>query len=443
MSQADRNGPPAAGRRVLVLDGQTTQALATVRSLGRAGYVVFVASLEPWPLAGWSHFVRERVRLAGETREAFAAMRHWALDRGVDFVLPLTERSCILCNADRDAWTASGITVGCAEETVLSRAFDKAQTLGAAAACGVATPAVRLPRSWAESYDAAHEVGFPCVVKARFSNAWNGVEFFTEDGPSYVSHADELEKAIGAHRQGESWPLVQAFVEGKGKGVFALCDHGRPVMWFAHERLREVRPSGSGSSLRRSVPLDPRLVKPAERLLREMEWHGPAMVEFRDDGTSSPQLMEVNGRFWGSLQLAVAAGADFPRRWMEILEGSPMSAPARYDENVTVRWLWGDLKRFARIVAGRPAGYPGHYPSISQGLRELFGPQPPGTVLETWQAEDRLPAIGELVQAASQLVSRVRWRRKKQGQSSGSFLLANRPILPTIESKEEECRYVS
>jgi hypothetical protein len=36
------------------------------------------------------------------------------------------------------------------------------------------------------------------------------------------------------------------------------------------------------------------------------------MVEFKDDGVNPPCLMEINGRFWGSLQLAIDAGVDFP-----------------------------------------------------------------------------------------------------------------------------------
>lgn len=443
MSRADHARGRGPGRRVLVLDGETTQALATVRSLGRAGYTVFVASADRWPLAAWSRFVHEKVRVAGETAGAFATMRDWAAGRAVEFVLPLSERSCILCNADRDAWTARGITVGCAPDDVLARAFDKACTLDAAAACGVATPVSRKPGSLGESYDAANEVGFPCVIKPRFSNAWNGVEFSTPSGPSYVSHEGELEKAVLKHRQGNFWPIVQAFVPGTGKGIFALCDRGEAVMWFAHERLREVRPSGSGSSLRRSVPLDVRLKEPAERLLREMEFHGPAMVEFRDDGINPPRLMEVNGRFWGSLQLAVAAGADFPVRWMEILEGKPTTEPPRYDEHVTVRWLWGDVKRFARILAGRPAGYPGRYPSIAEGLRELFGPQPRGTLLETWQPDDRLPAFGELVQATTQLAGVLRGRYLTKRPRPRSTAAANRPASVAIETKGEECHYVS
>lgn len=392
--------------RILVLDGQTNQALACVRSLGRAGYDVLVAATTRRPLAGWSTYSRARFRLAGESLAAFADLRTWARARGVACVLPLTERSCVLCNADRQAWESEGFLVACAPGDLLQSAFDKARTLDVASASGVATPPTRLPGSLAEAHSAAAELGFPCVVKSRFSNAWDGVRFASDPGTSYVLDPAQLESAVLAHRQGAEWPLLQGFVPGQGKGVFALFERGRAVAWFAHERLRDVRPSGSGSSLRRSVALDPRLQGPAERLLTALRWHGPAMVEFRDDGTHDPYLMEINGRFWGSLQLAVSAGADFPRWWIETLLARATPVVPPYKTGVTLRWMWGDVKRFLYILAGPPPGYPGSFPAIRQGLRELLGPQPSGTRSEAWDPQDRWPAVGEWVQGITQLLTR-------------------------------------
>jgi predicted ATP-grasp superfamily ATP-dependent carboligase len=392
--------------RILVLDGQTNQALACVRSLGRAGYGVLVAGAGRRPLAGWSRFCRGRFRVDAETLPAFAELRTWARSRGVACVLPLTERSCILCNLDRQAWEAAGIVVGCAPDAQLAQAFDKAQTFGAAEASGVAIPPTRSPTSVAEATVLAKALGYPCVVKARFSNAWDGARFLQDPGTSYVQGPGQLEQAILSHRQGEHWPLIQGFVPGQGKGVFALFDHGRPVAWFAHERLRDVRPSGSGSSLRRSAQLEQRLMAPAQRLLTTLQWHGPAMVEFRDDGAHDPFLMEVNGRFWGSLQLAVSAGADFPRWWVDVLLGRTAAASSSYETGVTLRWVWGDVKRFLYILGGAPPGYPGSYPTVWQGLRELLGPQPADTHSETWVPGDRWPAVGEWVQGLAQLLAR-------------------------------------
>ena len=58
-----------------MLDGQTNQALACVRSLGRAGYRVLVASQRRWPLAAWSRYSRGGYRLSGQTVAAFAQLR--------------------------------------------------------------------------------------------------------------------------------------------------------------------------------------------------------------------------------------------------------------------------------------------------------------------------------------------------------------------------------
>jgi len=393
--------------RVLVLDGRTIEALACVRSLGRAGYWVAVGGKLRWPLASWSRYCRAGFHYPKETLAGFAALRTWAHRNEVRVVLPLTEATSLLCNAERSEWEALGIIVGCAPDSVLVRAFDKAETLRRAEECGVEIPPTRYPTSLNECRDAAAALGYPCVVKPRFTSAWNGHGFLPDLGPTYARNPAELEAAVRSRRQGEYWPLIQAFVSGRGKGVFTVCDHGKPVAWFAHERLRDVRPSGSGSSLRRSVALDPRLQVRAERLLSQMQWHGPAMVEFRDDGAGTPWLMEVNGRFWGSLQLSISAGRDFPRLWTEILTDKPLEPPTAYREGVTLRWLWGDMKRLLYILAGRPAGYPGTYPSIAQGMREVFGRQPPGTTLEVWDRRDPWPAVGEWVEGVREVFTKA------------------------------------
>ncbi|MGH7515379.1 MAG: ATP-grasp domain-containing protein [Gemmatimonadales bacterium] len=390
--------------RVLVLDGQTNQALACVRSLGRAGYPVLVASRRRRPLAAWSRWAGGHHRIGGDRLPEFARLRDWAVAQGVRLVLPMTERSCLLCNADREAWELAGIRVGCPEPAALLQAFDKARTLEVASACGVTIPPTRLATSEAAFVRAADELGYPCVVKARFSETFVDGRLERAGGTSYVGGPADVPAAVRANRHGAHWPILQKYVPGQGRGVSGICDRGRPVALYAHERLRDVRPTGSGSSLRRSVALEPRLGEPAERLLRELAWDGPVMVEFRDDGVSPPWLMEVNGRFWGSTQLAVEVGIDAPRLWVELLEGRSVPAVTDYLPGVALRWLWGDVKRLLTILRGRPAGYSGPFPTRYQGMTELFQAQPSGTRLEAWKRDDPWPAVGEWAQGISELL---------------------------------------
>jgi predicted ATP-grasp superfamily ATP-dependent carboligase len=406
--------------RVLVTDGHSNVALACVRSLGRAGYEVVVVSHYRWrPLAAWSRHCRDWFRLPDQTTDGYAAARAWAIRHGVEIVLPITEAACLLCNAERDAWEAAGITVGCGPDAMLLQAFDKARTLEIARRCGLACPDTRSPDSLDGYRAAARELGYPCLVKPRSSNPRMGAIVLPDRGVAYVDDPSTLVAAVAPRRQERSWPLLQQCIPGAGKGVFALCDHGRPVAWFAHERLRDVRPSGSGSSLRRSIALDPGLRAASEKLLRAMQWHGPAMVEFRDDGVNPPWLMEVNGRFWGSLELSIAAGVDFPLLWMRILQGETVEPCDDYALGVTLRWLWGDVKRLIHIVRGPPAGYTGTFPSVRQGLRDLLGPQPPGTRIETWSRADPWPALGEWVQGIPELIGLWRQRNDLRVTASG------------------------
>jgi len=392
--------------RVLVLDGHTNQALAVVRSLGRAGHDVIVAS--PWrqSLASWSRHCAGTLHVPSETLAGYEQIRLHAAARRIAVVLPMTERSCLLCSLAGDEWERTGIRVGCAPLETLLRAFDKRETLRHAENAGVRCPTTVAPSSLAEARQAAASVGFPCVVKPRFSHPWVDGRFLRDPGCGYASTPEELDKAVLSRRQGDLWPLVQAYVAGTGKGVFALCERGRVLAWFAHERLRDVRPSGSGSSVRRSVSLSSRFREPAERLLASMCWHGPAMVEFRDAAGEPPCLMEVNGRFWNSLALAIEAGVDFPRLWLSVLQGEPVAAPASYHEGVTIRWLWGDVKRLLYVIAGPPEGFSGTYPSVWQSVRDLVGPQTHRGRLETWQRTDPWPAVGEWAQAARELLTR-------------------------------------
>jgi hypothetical protein len=89
-----------------------------------------------------------------------------------------------------------------------------------------------------------------------------------------------------------------------------------------------------------------------------------------------------------------------------------------YREGVALRWLWGDVKRLLRIYEGPPPGYPGAYPTLLAGLREVLGSQPAGTRIETWDAADPLPGAGEWVQGAGELfgfgMSRLRAARMRK-----------------------------
>jgi predicted ATP-grasp superfamily ATP-dependent carboligase len=192
--------------------------------------------------------------------------------------------------------------------------------------------------------------------------------------------------------------LIQERVVGPGTGVFLLCDHGRLLTAFAHRRLREKPPSGGVSVLSESIPLDRHLRDEAMRLLEPLRWHGVAMVEYKQDcRTGRPVLMEVNGRFWGSLQLAVDAGIDFPYLCYQLARGEQIDLPFTYTVGVKSRWLLGDFDHLLIRLRGRHRELSSAGSSRLRALVEFLSRSKRGSQ-DVFRRDDPRPMFHELWQ---------------------------------------------
>src|SRR5258705_44770 len=168
-----------------------------------------------------------------------------------------------------------------------------------------------------------------------------------------VADAVECRRALAALPAAAFPVLVQRRVSGVGEGFFALRWGGRTIAMFAHRRLREKPPSGGVSTYRESIPLDERLAGPGLRLLDALDWQGVAMIECkREHETGRQVVMEINGRFWGSLQLAIDSGVDFPSLLVRCAAGESVPGHRDYRVGVRSRWFWGDVDQlYLRLKA--------------------------------------------------------------------------------------------
>jgi hypothetical protein len=116
--------------------------------------------------------------------------------------------------------------------------------------------------------------------------------------------------------------------------------------------------------------MDPLLLARSEALLRSLDWSGVAMVEFKQDAsTGDPVLMEINGRFWGSLQLAVDAGVDFPALLLACATGSVPDPVTAYAVGVRSRWWWGEVDHLLARLTHSPQAL--HLPPGAPNRRQV------------------------------------------------------------------------
>jgi len=243
------------------------------------------------------------------------------------------------------------------------RAFDKVQTAQIAAKCDIPMPKTFVLEEQKNIRRIASELNYPVVIKPRMKIVWVNdkavVSKITSKNYAF-SKEDLVHKYLkistAMQNMGNRYalPFLQEQIEGTGFGVEALMSMQLPRALFAHKRLREYPITGGASTLRESVRAQ-KMTELGIRLLKAMEWTGMAMVEFKvDRKDNQPKLIEVNGRLWGSLALAISAGVDFPYLLYDVMVQGKKPYPTPYKIGIMKRWLVpGDILWFlSSIMSG-------------------------------------------------------------------------------------------
>ncbi len=176
---------------------------------------------------------------------------------------------------------------------------------------------------------------FPVVIKGK-SEIMKG-------RPLYANSADQLLNMVTVWRQGMSsemtpFSIIQQYIDGVAVGFFALYQHGQCKQVFMHQRIQEVPPSGGPSCCAVSI-YESDLLETGKKILDVLSWHGVAMVEFkRERNTGDLYLMEINPKLWGSLDLAIVSGVDFPVLDVRLALGE--NIPYSEDYRVGLKFHW-------------------------------------------------------------------------------------------------------
>lgn len=336
----------AQGPRVLILDGFWNKALAAVRSLGGRGFFVAAGEWTRLAPALFSRHCRRRFVYPSVTRcpEAFLGALEGELAAGrYDVLLPMELATQLLVTAHR-ARLEPLVRIPFAEAERTRRVHDKGFLAAFAARHGIACPATVVPAGPEEAVALADTLPYPVLVKPRHSSGGRGIV--------RVRRRADLPAAYAAVHARYPAPIVQECLPpgGDAIGVAVLMGFdAAPRASFVYRRLREYPIAGGPSTLRESIR-DPGVAETAERLLSLLGWIGVAMVEFKVDVRDGrPKLLEVNPRFWGSLQHAILCGVDFPYLLYRLAVEGDVARVREYRIGMRSRsLLHGELLHFLR-----------------------------------------------------------------------------------------------
>jgi len=388
-------------------------ALAAVRSLGKEGMKVWVGGQNrfgqafhsrfaaghfsyPHPAAGYENFIQ---RLISGVRRC-----------GIDVVLPISDYIVEALSLYRDRmFGVAAFAIPPQEALALAR--DKLVTLQRARSLGIRCPETDCPSSPAELKEVADRLEYPVVVKPRKTMGALGLWFASsaeELLSRYRLSTDDSDRVFDFSR-----PIIQQYVPGRVHDLCVLFREGEPVASLTQKRLFMYPADGGGGTLNETT-WEPDLYEQGTALLKSLDWHGPAQVEFKvNESTGETWLLEINPRFWGTLDLAVQAGVDFPLLTAAVALEEPVPAPKRYQIGLRYRWPlpYGLLHA---MLPGRRG----------EALRAFFLPQK-GT-LSDLRLDDPLPHVIEALSAARRI-----WHRRSLRP------LRDIPDIPAEESADQ------
>ena len=384
---------------VLITDGRSRASLAIVRSLGKKGIKIISGESFRVCSSSLSRYTNKRLIYPDPDKYPMDFVRdlyNYVKKNNIELILPVRDSITSMLSKFKQKFVSfTGIPTP--EYDTLIKARDKAQTLQLAEELDIPHPETYFDKR-PKLKQIKNEFNFPVILKPRESSGSRGIV--------YVESPNKLESEYKKVKSRYGPPIIQEFIPHAGAyGVSMLFNHGEPRASFTHKRLREYPISGGPSTLRESTK-HPEAEKYATEILKALNWHGVAMVEFRVDARDNkPKLMEINPRFWGSLPLATLSGVDFPYLLYTMIIEGDIKPVFDYKVGVKCRWLLlGDILWFL--------DNPNKLKALPQFLK--FKDQDLG--YDILSLNDPLPALGAILEG---FISLTKKRRREHAFKRG------------------------
>ena len=331
---------PTEGPRALVISTSRDRgALAAVRSLRQSGWVVGVGTPDGGGMLGASvacaaRHVVPRPRLDGT-----------AFIEGVRRAVALGSYDVVFGGGDD--WMAALATyrddiptrVAHPPAGVVNAALNKVELSALAQRVGLSAP-----RTVPATNEAIDQWQGPVVVKCLTHWAHGQTRPHRIEAklfPDTISAGPQIERVRTAGAE----PILQEPIKGHLGALIGIF-HDDHLDGRVQQVTSRLWPTPNGVSTRaETVQVDEDLAAKAEALLRELGWWGLVELQFLIDDDGAHHLIDLNGRFFGSMALTNAARPGLTDLWGRLVLGDTM--PKLPDATPGMRYAWtaGDLRR--------------------------------------------------------------------------------------------------
>ncbi|RLG16991.1 hypothetical protein DRN75_04285 [Nanoarchaeota archaeon] len=308
---------------VFVTNTDYKHGLAAVRALGAEGVAVYCGSSRRFNPSALSRYCKKAFYYRDE--KSFVSVVSDAVNKyNIEVLLPVGYNENIWVSKHKDEFNTRTLI---SDYKLVSSVANKDKLYTLAKKHKIPIPRTLIVRDVSKTN--ISKLKYPVVVKSA-----------VEGSPIKVSYAwdEQMLRTVLKQRLSYGPQIIQEYVRGPTYGFFSIAKDGKVLVYFQHKRLREFPSTGGVSSKAMSV-YSPDLETVSKRFLRRLNWTGVSMLEFKyDEDSEEFKLIEMNPKFWGSLDLAITCGVNFPYLAYRAALGYKITQP-KYKVGVTYQWM--------------------------------------------------------------------------------------------------------
>jgi len=256
----------------------------------------------PSPASDWRKGRVERKNSENEEAYIKCILKICESER-IDTIFPSWDAQIHLLSKNKARFEQLGVLVPIPDYETIVIPLDKYRTILAAQEAGLACPKTYLPECFEDLGRIADELGFPVVVKPRYTS-W-GIEI-VRDRESLLEKTRELAGKYGM-------PMLQEYIPGRERqDIHLLLDRSCELKFaLSRSTRRTVRldPHAHFSTIHQSTN-PPHYAPQAIQFLQRLGWWGSATVEtIVDPRDGRAKFIELTPRFrrqlWNTLELGI------------------------------------------------------------------------------------------------------------------------------------------
>jgi biotin carboxylase len=273
----------------------------------------------PSPVEDWRAGKIQRENTENEERYIRAVLKICEQEN-IDTIFPSFDPQVYVFSKNKEKFERLGILIPVPDYDVVVIPLDKYRTIQAAQTTGFPCPKTFLLDGEKDLKSMAAELGFPLVLKHRFTAAGRGFEM-ARDWPELAERVKRF--------KGKNTYMIQEYIAGREQqNMFLSFDReGSLKMAVSSENVR------SFYRLHVNFPLASRDLGPhpylhqATALANKIGWWGGMTIQMKVDPRDAvPKLMEINPRIGEGRWQLVAAGMNEPLLCLKVARGETVQS---------------------------------------------------------------------------------------------------------------------